>query len=155
MSSQSASLKHIEISESASISLVSDERPTGTDRGRVIYGDFSLPAKPLAADDAIDIDDLVAELESRSDENARSIAKGRNWVAENFYAEKECIAQFRLRKGWSQAQLAKRAETSQPYIARLEQGRVDPQISTARKIANALGISIEAFVNAMDQQVAK
>jgi DNA-binding XRE family transcriptional regulator len=155
MTSQNAYLKHTEISESASISLVSHERPTGTDKGRVIYGDFSLPAKSLAIEGAIDIDDLVAELESHSDESAKSIAKGRKWVAENFYAGQESVAHFRLQKGWSQAELARRAETSQPYIARLEQGRVDPQISTARKIANALGITIETFVNAMDQEAQK
>ena len=101
---------------------------------------------------AIDIDDLVAEFEGQSQENAKAIAKGREWVAETFYADRPTIAQLRLKKGWSQAELARRAETSQPYIARLEQGKVDPQMSTAQKIAKVLGASIETFAQALSTE---
>ena len=83
---------------------------------------------------------------------AKAIAKGRQWVARTFYADRPGIAQLRLRNGWSQAELARRAETSQPYIARLEQGKVDPQISTAQKIAKALGVSIEVFAQALSPE---
>lgn len=45
----------------------------------------------------------------------------------------------RQRAGVSQAELAKRARTSQPAIARLEQGRVSPTIISLDRIAKALG----------------
>lgn len=125
---------------------------TGTARANVIFAEFSVRPKPLAVPGAIDIDDLVAEIESQSPENAKALAKGREWVAKTFYVGRPGIAQLRLQKGWSQAELAKRAETSQSYIARLEQGKIDPQMSTARKIANALAVSIELFAQALSTE---
>lgn len=104
---------------------------------------------PQIMADAINIDDLVSGFERESPENAVAMAQGRQWVAETFYADRPSLAQLRLKQGWSQADLAKRAETSQSYIARLEQGKIDPQMSTARKIANALTVSIEAFAQAL------
>ncbi|HNC91701.1 MAG TPA: helix-turn-helix transcriptional regulator [Anaerolineales bacterium] len=138
--------------DSPSISLVNAVPQTSTAKGQVIYKEFSAPPKPLAMPGAIDIDDLVAELESQSPENAEAIAHGRKWVAETFYADRPSVAQLRLKKGWSQAELARRAETSQSYIARLEQGKIDPQISTARKIAAVLGVSIEILADALGSE---
>lgn len=140
------------VSPSTRTRLLDDAPQTGTSKGLVIFKEFSAPPKPLAVPGAIDIDDLVAEFESQSTENAEAIAQGRQWVAETFYADRPGIAQLRLHKGWSQAELAKRAETSQSYIARLELGQTDPQISTARKIAKTLGVSIEVFANALSPE---
>lgn len=151
MKSHAASVKPMTTLDSPSIKLVTvnDLPQTGTTKGQVIYREFSAPPKPLAVPGAIDIDDLVAELESQSLENAEAIAEGRQWVAETFYADRPSVAQLRLKKGWSQAKLAKLAETSQSYVARLEQGKIDPQMSTARKIADVLGVSIETFAQAL------
>lgn len=149
MKSRTASSRPTESSVSRSTKLIDQAPQTGTVRGQVIVGEFSVQPKPLAVPGAIDIDDLVAEFESQSPENAQAIAEGRKWVAETYYAERPGVAQLRLRNGWSQAELARRAETSQPYIARLEQGKVDPQVSTALKIAKALGVSIDTLVQAI------
>lgn len=119
----------------------------------MIFAEFAVTPKPLAVPGAIDIDDLVAKFEAQSPENVEAIAQGRQWVAEMFYADRPSIAQLRLQKGWSQAELAKRAETSQSYIARLEQGKIDPQMSTARKIAAVLDVSIEVFAQALATEV--
>ena len=151
MKSQAASAKPTTPLASPSTRLVTSPQ-TGTSECKVLYGEFSVPPKPLAMPGAIDIDDLVAEFEGQSQENAKAIAKGRQWVAETFYADRPTIAQLRLKKGWSQAELARRAETSQPYIARLEQGKVDPQMSTAQKIAKVLGASIETFAQALSTE---
>lgn len=126
---------------------------TGTVKANVIFAEFAIPPKPQAVPGAIDIDDLVAELESKSSENAKAVARGRQWVADTFYADRPGVARLRLKNGWSQAELAKRAETSQSYIARLEQGKIDPQMSTARKLAEALGVSIEVFAQALVAEV--
>ena len=130
------------------------ELPTGTAECRVIYAEFAVPPKPSAIRGALDIDDLVAELE-QSPENAKAIAQGRQWVAETFYRGHSSVAALRLRKGWSQAELARRAETSQPYIARLERGQVDPQVSTVRKLALALAMPIAELVEAISEDVAR
>lgn len=48
----------------------------------------------------------------------------------------------RRRAGVSQAELAKRAKTSQPAIARLEKGQVSPTVISLDRIARALGAEL-------------
>ena len=48
----------------------------------------------------------------------------------------------RLRSGVSQADLARRAKTSQPSIARLEKGQVSPTVISLDRIARALGAEL-------------
>lgn len=151
MQSQTALLKPTKTLESSSTK-VFDEQPTSTTPGQVFYVEFPIPAKSPMLSGAIDIDDLVAEFE-QSHESAGTIAKGRQWVAKSFYSSQpSSIAQLRLQKGWSQADLAKRANTSQSYIARLELGNVDPQVSTVIKIARALGLPVAAVVEAISHE---
>lgn len=120
---------------------------TGTVPDMVIFREVVVPPKAPAG--AIDIDDLVAEFE-QSAEGAEAVAKGRQWVAETFYDVRPAsIAKLRLHKGWSQAELARQADTSQSYIARLELGQVDPQLSTIRKLARALSVPLAVAVQAL------
>jgi len=51
----------------------------------------------------------------------------------------EDLKQKRIELGLTQNELAKRAGVSQPLIARIEAGDVDPRLSTLRKIINAFG----------------
>ena len=97
---------------------------------------------------AVDIDDLLAEFEA-TPKGAKAVAKGRQWVAKTFYGDGTSLAALRLQHGWSQAELARQVGTSQSYIGRLETGLVDPQLSTMRKIALALGVPIIALVAAL------
>jgi DNA-binding XRE family transcriptional regulator len=53
------------------------------------------------------------------------------------------LSALRLRKGWSQKRLADEVGTSQSHIARLEIGNEDILMSTARRLAAALGVPIE------------
>jgi ribosome-binding protein aMBF1 (putative translation factor) len=48
----------------------------------------------------------------------------------------------RRRSGVSQAELARRAKTSQPSIARLEKGQVSPTVISLDRIARALGTEL-------------
>ena len=48
----------------------------------------------------------------------------------------------RRRAGVSQAELARRAQTSQPAIARLEKGQVSPTVISLDRIARALGTEL-------------
>lgn len=118
----------------------------------LVYQDAGSPAGAALRGAAVDIGDLVAEFETHSPESRRALHQGRQWVAHTFYGDDPIsLARLRLNKGWSQAELAQRAATSQSYVARLERGRIDPQISTARKIAHALGIPLEVLTQALDQ----
>ena len=151
MKSQTALLKPTNTLRSQSTKRI-DVQPTSTAPGQVIYVEFPILVKPQILPGAIDIDDLVAEFE-QSTESAEAIAKGRQWVAKSFYGNQpSSIALLRLQKGWSQAELAKRASTSQSYIARLELGNVDPQVSTVIKIAKALDVSIASVVEAISHK---
>ncbi len=97
----------------------------------------------------VDIDTLVEQAET--DPVARvAIADGRKAIAENYYgAEPRSLAFYRLYKGWSQKELAMRVGTSQSYIARVEAGDIDPQVSTLRRIAAALEVEPEVVFNAV------
>ena len=109
-----------------------------------------VPLTPPTVDlpGAVDIDDLVAQFEA-TPKSALAIAKGRKWVAKAFYDAPSSLAALRLKHGWSQAELARRVGTSQSYVGRLETGNVDPQLSTMRKIALALGVPVAAMVDAL------
>jgi transcriptional regulator with XRE-family HTH domain len=48
----------------------------------------------------------------------------------------------RRRAGMSQNELAERAGTSQPSIARLEKGQVSPTVITLDRVARALGTEL-------------
>ncbi len=56
------------------------------------------------------------------------------------------LKQLRSEKGWTQRQLATKAKLSLGYIARLETGHYDPQLSTLRKLAKALGVAVGKLV---------
>lgn len=125
---------------------------TYTAAGLVIFREIGPAPAAKTISGAVDIDDLVAEFEA-SPEGAEAMAKGREWVGENFYGDQPpSVAQLRLQRGWSQAELARRAETSQSYIGRLESGNVDPQVSTVRKLAKALGLPLATVVQAISPE---
>lgn len=59
------------------------------------------------------------------------------------------LIEIRTQAGLTQAQLAKRIQTTQSAVARLESGRIHPSTNTLKKIARATGtrlkISFEAI----------
>ena len=48
------------------------------------------------------------------------------------------ILRLRMEKGWSQTELARRAETKQANISRLESGLSNPSVNFLQKVAKAL-----------------
>ena len=54
------------------------------------------------------------------------------------YELRKRILELRLEKGYSQAELAKKAGTKQAVISRIESGESEPRIDTVNKIAKAL-----------------
>src|SRR5438874_9373689 len=53
------------------------------------------------------------------------------------------LADIRTRSRISQKTIAKRIKTSQPAIARLEAGAVDPRLSTVQRYAASIGKRVE------------
>lgn len=55
------------------------------------------------------------------------------------FALAEALIDARAKAGFSQADMAKKMQTSQPAIARLEGGRGNPSIGTLRRFAKVTG----------------
>ena len=53
------------------------------------------------------------------------------------------VRELREKQKLSQAELAEKAGTKQPAIARLESGRVIPRLDLLQKIAHALGMRLD------------
>ena len=108
-----------------------------------------VPAEVPLPEGFVDIDTLVEEAEK--DPVARqAIEEGRKAVAQHYYAdEPRSLAYYRLARGWSQKELAARVGTSQSYVARLELGEIDPQVSTLRRIAVALEMQPAELLDAL------
>ena len=58
---------------------------------------------------------------------------------------REKIIDLRKSKGWSQAQLYKKAKIGQSTLSQIEAGTRSPHTSTLQKIALALDVSMAAF----------
>lgn len=105
-------------------------------------------APPLPAG-FVDVDSLVEQAEQEP-ATKHALADGRRAVAEAYYSgSARPLSYYRLQKGWSQKQLASKLGTSQSYIARLEAGSIDPQLSTLRRLAAALEVPSSALMDAI------
>lgn len=61
----------------------------------------------------------------------------------------QSLIKARMKKGWTQAELARRVGMQQPNIARLEGGNYDRvSLPTLKKVARALGADIEIRLSA-------
>lgn len=60
------------------------------------------------------------------------------------------IREARLRAGLTQAELARRAATSQPAIARYERGDVSPRVDTLDRIVRACGLELQPSLGVSD-----
>lgn len=100
----------------------------------------------------IGIGDLVAQWEAVP-ERREAIARARGWVVDTFHADEgETLRTLRLKKGLSQQQLAGAIGTSQSHVARMEGGADNLSIGTCRKLADALGVDMNALDAALQRQ---
>lgn len=61
------------------------------------------------------------------------------------------IAEARIAKGWSQAELAKRIGTTQQQVARYESGQNDVKSSVLMKLSSALGVTISYLLGVSNE----
>lgn len=59
----------------------------------------------------------------------------------------DAIRRLRLSRGWSQADLARRSDVSQPTVQRIEAGAPHPSVVNVVRIARALGVSVEDLMD--------
>jgi len=99
----------------------------------------------------IDIDDLVEE-DERDPLKRPHLEAANKLIAERYAVHIRGLAALRLKRGWSQRTLADAIGVKQPHIARLELGHNDPSLSTMRKLAAALGVSVEHIAHELELQ---
>jgi len=58
------------------------------------------------------------------------------------YEVVRAIIRHRIKRGWTQTQLAERIGSRQPVISRLEKGEGNPSLQTLQRLANALELSL-------------
>lgn len=97
------------------------------------------PAVPTHSTHGISIGALVSQRE-KDPRKAAAYARARQKIAGRLEGGEPSLAQLRLAKGMSQSQLAEAMGKKQPYVARLESGSNDVQMSTIEAIAKALGV---------------
>lgn len=119
---------------------------------KVLWFERYLEPEPGAPAGYTAIDDLVAEASADPARRA-ALAEARGWLADTFHEEiDQTLRALRLRKGWSQADLARQIGTSQPHIARVELGEGNPTIDTCRRLAAALEIDLNTLDSALRNQ---
>jgi transcriptional regulator with XRE-family HTH domain len=58
----------------------------------------------------------------------------------------QVLRQLREERGWSQEQLAERADLNRSYLGEVERGRAVPSIITVSKLASALNIQMSTLI---------
>jgi transcriptional regulator with XRE-family HTH domain len=56
------------------------------------------------------------------------------------------LKRFRADRGMTQGELSEKAGISRVYLARLETGKQDPTLTTLKKLANALTVTVGELV---------
>lgn len=62
------------------------------------------------------------------------------------------VRELRSLRGWTQAELATRANLGRPNLARLEQGVHVPSLPLLRDVAHALGFDLASLLAGVDQR---
>jgi transcriptional regulator with XRE-family HTH domain len=56
------------------------------------------------------------------------------------------LRKYRLAKHLTQEDLARKADLTSSYVARLEQGRHDPSLTIAQRLATALDVTLDKLL---------
>ena len=113
--------------------------PSTTSTAQILYREFGI-SRPFPLANTRSLASVINEFESDGS-IAPHFEEARRELANNLYSgETETLTVLRLNAGLSQVQLANRAGTTQPYVARIERGMADPSTDMIARIAQAIGI---------------
>ncbi|MDR2209175.1 MAG: helix-turn-helix transcriptional regulator [Azoarcus sp.] len=126
-------------------------RPESAPPDNVRYLEF-VDSRPVPRAGFISIGDLIESLRNEPGFD-EEMAEARKQLSDHLYAEDAVsFSALRLRSGLSQRELAKRLNTSQSHIARIELGQLDPGTDTIDRIAAAIGVEPGEAFNAILHQ---
>ena len=92
---------------------------------------------------------------ARDEQRRQALEDARHWVADTFHGQDgDTVRTLRLRKGWSQSQLAEAIGSSQSHIARIERGTENLAVQTCRRLCKALDIDMNTLDQALRRQEA-
>lgn len=116
----------------------------------VVYCDFSPPLDLPVPDGYTSIDDVISEHERDAGRHA-ALQRARQRLAQALYANApRTLAVLRMERGMSQRELAAKMHTSQAHVARIEAGHDDLRLTTLRKLASALEMSVSEIITATE-----
>ena len=126
-----------------SVCLDIQAQPQSDDHNVIWAEDFFFKPNSVPTSEFVDADVLADELND-GPEWQEAIARASADLAKSEIGRARLapIAQLRLALGLSQAQLARLTATSQSHIARIELNTCDPQLSTMKRLAQALNVSV-------------
>lgn len=104
-------------------------------------------ARPLPIRSTKTLDSILRRHESNP-QRAAKLAAARRRLAPVLRGD-GTLADLRLQAGLSQHQLAIKARTSQPHVARIESGKNDPTTDLIARLSAALGTDEEATYRAV------
>lgn len=89
----------------------------------------------------------------KDESRRKAMEEARQWVGETFHGDDgDTVRTLRLRKGWSQTQLAEAIGSCQSHVARIERGDQNLAIQTCRRLSDVLGIDMNTLDRALRQQ---
>ena len=98
------------------------------------------------------ISEVAAEC-AQDEQRRQMLAEARQWFADTFHSQDgDTVRALRLRRGWSQSQLAEAIKTSQSHVARIERGTENVTIQTCRRLCAALDIDMNTLDQALRRQ---
>lgn len=115
--------------------------------------EFSAPrALPLA--NTSSLNSVIDDFKAKSPEFVEHLKQARRKLVDTIYSEEKetSLSALRLKAGLSQAELAEKINTSQSYIARIENGITDPGTALVVKLAQAINTSEAAVLSAIIYQ---
>lgn len=121
-------------------SAYSEATTTGVANVSYLFPVVDTSAGPVAG--SSDIDSFIELLVSEDPSFKGALKSARRAFSEELYDGAITLKSLRLKKGVSQAELAKKIGTSQSHIARIERRPESIMLTTGIKLAEALGVDI-------------
>lgn len=123
-----------------------------TSIGNITFCEFTA-LRPIPLPNTISLESLLQESEANPIK-AKYLSDARKELSDALYEEgPKTLSMLRLAAGLSQVQLAKLVGTSQPHLARIEQGKNDPGTDMIARIAKALDLNDSDVFQAIRNQL--